>query len=620
MNQHKIIAVIISVVLMAVCFICRADVFSDAIYLFRGGRDANQDGYAATGDLFNEMHADQADHASHSQVECSYGYSDGRMFRTEKVVFPSSNSVTQDLQCLYIPALKKTSESGTKIWAQCYSFYKVLKDNVVNDYTIIMRLRRDAGYGEGADGKTCRQNVIRLGYGGPSQDNVYGVLLDFVADEYETNSDGSGRGSYLRAWMPDATGKLSQKMMTNTRIPTNSWFDLCVRVKGNDVKIGVARAGNVINNTATIYPVSFSEYTVGDGRLALKNSTAWNLFAEAGDSTGMDITATSKSKSSFTGSCQQIAIWNRALSDDEIYEAWGAPRPALMRIGVVNGTSSEFGGVRSASAQTFNANQYWRDNWTTMQAGDVWTFNVPVAENEAGLSQAFIFKATSDSGLGTLSLSVNGTHLSNQRITSGGQAVWYVKGKNLKAGNNVLSLTSNSGSADIKLDAVSLEGSFQVGVRNKTGKNLNVSNVANEQGFVQHSASANPNHWSRGWDTYNAGTNQNLRVWFSPALVASAKMRFTIAPLSYPILKTFTGAERVRMSVNGHEFAQLAPVKLDGLYNYDPISYDLDPNWLRAGWNDFKFETTSNKTGYFLNDFVRIDIRSWNSGLLLLFR
>ena len=69
-----------------------ANVFDDAVFWFRGGKDISGDGYMQQGEFFDDLHADDNDHANHKSSMVNYSldaFKVNAAFQTERVVFPA---------------------------------------------------------------------------------------------------------------------------------------------------------------------------------------------------------------------------------------------------------------------------------------------------------------------------------------------------------------------------------------------------------------------------------------------------------------------------------------------------------------------------------------------------
>ena len=62
-------------------------VFNDAVYWFRGGMDKNGNGVMDGGEAFDDLHANDANHANHDRMAVS-GWMENCEFVTEDVVLP----------------------------------------------------------------------------------------------------------------------------------------------------------------------------------------------------------------------------------------------------------------------------------------------------------------------------------------------------------------------------------------------------------------------------------------------------------------------------------------------------------------------------------------------------
>ena len=87
------------------------NVFDDAVFWFRGGKDCvTADGYMQQGEFFDDLHANDASHNNHKMpMSTSYYTGDSApfranaVFRSERVVFPAlGTSVAKDMQVLHI--------------------------------------------------------------------------------------------------------------------------------------------------------------------------------------------------------------------------------------------------------------------------------------------------------------------------------------------------------------------------------------------------------------------------------------------------------------------------------------------------------------------------------------
>ena len=85
--NRKVLSGILVAAVLAACSALGADVYRDAVFWFRGGKDANGDGLLNTStsnkEFFNELKAADPNHASQTCI--ARGYADGIAIETEPV-------------------------------------------------------------------------------------------------------------------------------------------------------------------------------------------------------------------------------------------------------------------------------------------------------------------------------------------------------------------------------------------------------------------------------------------------------------------------------------------------------------------------------------------------------
>ena len=73
------------------------NVFNDAVFWFRGGKDIGGDGYMQKGDFFDDLHANDSTHENHKMPMTGFtgaysAFATNAVFRNEQVVFPAPGS------------------------------------------------------------------------------------------------------------------------------------------------------------------------------------------------------------------------------------------------------------------------------------------------------------------------------------------------------------------------------------------------------------------------------------------------------------------------------------------------------------------------------------------------
>ena len=599
-----------------------ADVYRDAVFWFRGGKDANGDGLLNTStsnkEFFNELKAADTNHVSQTCI--ARGYADGLALATEPVVFPCQPNVTQDLQCIRFKQELHFVENGngsitTNAWPNQID---IPVGNLITgeQYSCVIRLRRDGSF---IPNRT--EDLLALGYNSP-----IGWLLRF------TGKDTSGT-RYITVYVRDgATWEIDSSNMV---VPTNEWMDIGMSVSKlangkPKVRLALARASVPVMFNSFTAPVSqsYNSYTNAKAR------AAWRLGAQATSAnsqqewTSLTNGGSRYSSYPFRGSVQQLAYWNRPLSDDELYEAFGMPRPILMQVGVGNGGSDEFGAARTGATQTFDASaQTLRDRTSVLAPNDEWTVNFSVNAQEAGMAQLLTFASTTNSSACVVRATVNGTPLGSKSIPAGGESTWYVPAAAMLAGANVVTLKRvDAGAGAVQMDRVKLGGSWQAGI-----KNSNNVDLIGEQKMCSpffSSADLGWKHWSSPLTTYHGGisdlectpSNQVYHIWVDDVAARFCSSTFSTSAKRVNRSGAPTqNTEHINILVNGVQKRHV-PISETPVNTWIPIELRFEPGELQAGWNEIRFAASPTRTCYWYRDYFRFELGKIANGTMLIVR
>ena len=292
-------------------------------------------------------------------------------------------------------------------------------------------------------------------------------------------------------------------------------------------------------------------------------------------------------QTAFIGSVQQIAIWGRALSDQEVMEAFGMPRPTIFRIGFDNDASNEFGGTRTGSTQTINGLGSWQGISNTMRVGDTWTVNFNALRDEAGLPQILSIKSLGGSAAAQIEAKLNGTSLGEGRIAAGSRAFWPVAANLVISGDNTLVLTrKHGGTRDFLMDAMELGGSLGVGKMTASSSDDGRVDPDFIKTGVPSAADPNPQHWPTKLEPSTGITDLHIRVWIDPDLADKVSCTFS----THVKCDTSSTSEKFKLYVNG---TQKGEVKANDSWKAQSLSFD--PGKLHGGWNDFDFTSTDSR-------------------------
>ena len=401
------------------------NVFDDAAFWFRGGKDKNGDGYMDYGEFFDDLRATTPNDGNHNMTMSSTLYTGSSaafkgnaMFGNEQVVFPAlGTNIVKEMQVLHI---SDDIQGGKYYFPFAVNPRHVFARNEIsNEYTIVSRIRLD----DDNTHRSFEKCFLKVGYNTNDLARQQGMWLGFKAQDTTKRT----RQITCRR-ISDTTGNDSA-FDFDLHVPTNTWVDLAVVVGNGKLRVGIAvpQSLSAHGNNSTIAFAETEMRTDNYELLEDPDGACYMLFCRDGQKIYAQANGTDKS--AFIGSVQQMAIWKRVLEDEEVMEAFGMPRPAIFRIGFDNGNSNEFGGTRTGSSQEIDGLGSWQDLWNTMQANDTWTVNFTALRDEAGLPQIFSIKSLRGSPAKievTLTNASHNTSLGENRVGSAGRTFWPV--------------------------------------------------------------------------------------------------------------------------------------------------------------------------------------------------
>ena len=449
----------------------RADVYSKASYWFRGmGVDANGNGILDSGELRDALNLHGTE--SHDNGSCA------TVFTNETVNMPY-RGVSRQMQCLYLPqTVTVTNDEAQLGYMNPNTFrlpaYAVQAITNRTRFAFAIRYRPDLTrphkdyawiLNAGNNGSAKRGFMVGLGPTGNDvrtidnnktffTNKLANVMFIYGGASFYVNNGGSKAGM-------------------------GTWNDLVVSVDGRKVSFLMSRYGNIwdtkscsSNSASANWSTTFITHTLNEGYDASPRQDA--TMAMGGEAyrsaqvgwLGINPSAQYNDIKTFRGSIQSFAVWSNALTEAEMREAAAWPRTDLWRVGVENDATTEFNG--SGTMATVDVDE---DRWNVpaaLPSGGKVTFRFPLdTYGEAAMPQVFRIKPTSNSGSGTVCVTVNGTLLDTRLVAPGQTARWFVPETLLVAGTtNVLELArTDSGSVPVKIDSAVFGGSLQYGKR-----------------------------------------------------------------------------------------------------------------------------------------------------------
>ena len=552
-----------------------ANVFDDAVFWFRGGKDKNNDGYIQQSEFFDDLHANDASHGNHQMPMStslytgdSVAFKGNAVLQNEAVVFPALGT-SKEMKVLHISCLQAAGRYYFPYDVNPYSIFA--NNSISNEYTVVSRIKIDD------DGINREECLFRIGYDTSDRKGLYLALGRIAAP-------GGGFDKYIKGYFTPDSASSSSSHSFSIRIPTNTWVDVAAVVGNGKLRIGIAAPESSPNhdNNPTI---AFAQTPMWTDNCTLLGDGKYRLFCLEGQTTYK--TANEMDQTAFIGSVQQIAIWGRALSDQEVMAAFGMPRPAIFRTGFDNGSSNEFGGTRTASTQTIDGLGSWQNIANKMEVGDVWTVNFNALRDEANLPQIFSIKSLSGSAAAQIEAKLNGTSLGEGRIAANTRVFWPVAANLVRAGANTLVIErKNGGGHDFLVDAMELGGSLGVG--RMTASSTDDGRVDPEliKTGVPSAADPNPQHWPTNLVPSTGIRDLHFRVWIDPDVADKASFTLKTA-----VKCDATGSsENFKVYVNSAKKGEISANE-----NWKQQSLSLNAENLSGGWNDIDFYSTDSR-------------------------
>ena len=327
-------------------------------------------------------------------------------------------------------------------------------DKVCSNYTCVVRFKA----GEPINPVPTGNNVMKLlSFGSEWTKGETGLAIGAIVTDYFSHR-------YRLRWTVGDSFAYQNEM----EFDQDRWVDLAVVVESPKMTLFMCcedgPEGAVTNK--------FSEFTKtfsagNNPRPAIAPNRRVFKLGSAGDAATYDTFTNGFNGAGlamdFQGSMHQFAFWDRALSMQEVREAMG--RPALVKVGLEGGAgNAEF----TARKTTVAAEGDWENlNPVLTAANPAATITFRCSRQWHGLPQFLRVAACSDSDAGTLAVTLNGTALGPIEVKPGAATHVFIPAGRIAEGENTLTLTRSTGST-LKLDAVTVNGSWQYGIDAKS--------------------------------------------------------------------------------------------------------------------------------------------------------
>lgn len=612
-----------------------SDPYSDARLWMRSmGIDANGNGIVEDGEL-----GDSLGQTDVGRLARAYN---SPVFRNEAVRMPRAG-VRKVLQSVYLPQkVTWTNEACTLGTVSVNAIHLAEGADfekyglATNSFTVAVRFRPDD-----EQLRTDGLNWMSLGY---SEDEQRGFQLGLTnrkvaTNTYQTASSGAFKKEYAKYTLRfNRKGGYAAQMVD--AVWTGCWHDLIVSVEGSTVRWMLVRAGSFDEGEM---PVDVTAKSVSDsaGRCTVYQEFSMGSSNDKENSAipsssqpwilGLGVNVNSRTDMSwdgtkanggrgdswgdlhtkcYRGSFHQVVLWNRSMDFEEMGAAIAWPRQDVARIGVENGTASEFAGGALAEQDE------WCWNFPKgFAAGDSATFKFVLEDGLAGVGQRVRWVSAPGSDGGTVRLVINGVDCKTKPVGPAAATTWFVAGDCMVAGTNVATFVRADGGEGLVVpDIVEVGGSWQVGRQDGTFYDLGLETSATNVNSV---ANGNFFDYPRAYFGSLESTSQ----------YTNAVFRFSIpADLLQPGTSRFKLCWRTVKSASSSHSDHLVCWRLNGSDVYSATSDDeihvinLN-NSLLEGDNALEvYNGGAFASGkYFGLDFVRLECKS-RDGFTIVFR
>ena len=407
-----------------------ANAFDDAVFYFRGARQT-QNSYLENYEFANALYIGSASDPAGDTFTMN-GERTNVVVETMDVPAPYAGKTLKNRSVVHFKQ-PYTDDGHTTASTSYISIDQPVAPTNKASYTVMLRFKVESRINPAA-GATDRVYILRLGY---AYNNETGLSIEL---------GGPVSNLYVLAYhgtKSDTFKDMQEDSSKTLRI--GEWVDMALTVDGCVNRLYYK------TESGTWYEGMRDE----DVEL-MKGSNGLYKLLVGGSSNG-SATAVSGC-TNFRGWYQQVAVWNRALTRDEVLNAFcdGSAAGDEWNVGVANDMSLEFAGSGAATLETVND---WRDMKGSLSAADdAVSVNFNLAADSYDKARTFKFKTTSVSAGGTFRLSVNGRSVAGNVVARAGQsAVVKVPGDVFASGANTLTVTrTDSNSGNMEIDCMSL--------------------------------------------------------------------------------------------------------------------------------------------------------------------
>ena len=583
------------------------DVFAEASNWLRFDKDINGDGKLQDDEIRDLRNWSRPQDGKPSIVS-QFGPRGGPVWTNVTVDLPG-RGVSVKSPCLYFPIETNitVNGSGETIYSAWPSGVRLGNMTRAGSYTVMARIcpMRQVG----AVAHACAYFYNNGFNWGDSSGSEFGLNVGL---------DKTGNTFY-----PTVLLSHSNFNAVNLTMSTNTWYDIAVSVTDNGANDSAVVAVQDVQH-------GFRYQTFDVGANASTTFVSWWLKDVLGSETTYDkmtdfynkttdtLISSGNASKAFHGFIHELAVWNRALTKEEIASAFSHPNNMVMGVGTANGASGEFAGTEGTyDCQVDATGMAWRDIAGTLDAEhSELTFRFTPDANQRQLVHYLHVKAAAvGASVGEkaqLSLHLNGKPIAPAVEVGAYDDLWCVLPiRSLQTGENVLKIAYAGGTAaSFALDSAEIVGSWQLGV--KDGKDSEFTQEGNDNAAPDYTVGDRRlKHVVR---SLTKGWNRNDFHFYVPAEIAAKHAHaFELAVVN----QVATGIPSFAIDLNGVE--KFASPTDRQMTTGEKVTFDVESGELNPGWNTITMRFTG-ASGWITFDYYKFAISDYHLGMAILLR
>ena len=499
--------------------------------------------------------------------------------RKENVVCACAGKTLENEDVFYFEQPSVIRESDGKSVVTNQSFCLPLPD-MTNTYTALIRYRLDA-----EQPRPTLAYLLSMGY---SFSNSRGLILSYNVQ------DNLLKGTWGKASALTFEEGFTATNAANPSV-TECWTELALIVSTDTskstVKIGLCQPNSRMRWTTK------SASWFGNGLIPYSEPRVASYV-------NSNYASTENNHSPARGSFHMIAIWKRALTENEVKEAFSSPAPSLWRLGGEAYGHEMFAGSPGAEVEATQQGQARFP--ASMASGSSVAISFTVPSNLAGMAQVLRAVPAASSANGVFLVELDGSPVGRLTCPSRSDGLLFVPGERLTPGAHRMTLTrSDNGAEPVCLDELELVGSWRIGrADNSSGE------FAGDGGDLSHYTTCGDTH-SMHSQISSGVAWRRITVYHSlpESLTSRCSFEFAFKP------SWIMGDSDIiiPLKMNGSD----TPWKTWSFTDKTEQTASFWPGELRPGENAFAI--TSEQNG-FVYDYMDIRLTGLAAGLTIIFR